>query len=65
MVNMILSFLRNLRFQQLFLLTLGLFVLDLIVPDVIPFIDELLLGLLTLLFAVWRKPKAKRLPPPD
>jgi hypothetical protein len=65
MVNVILSFLRNLRFRQLFLLTLGLFVLDLIVPDFIPFIDELLLGLLTLLFAIWRKPDSKRLPPPD
>ena len=65
MVNMILAFLANLRFKQLFLLTLGLFVLDLIVPDIIPFIDEILLGLLTLLFGMWRKPKSKRLPPPD
>lgn len=65
MVNVILSFLRNLRFKQLFLITLGLFVLDMIVPDFIPFIDELLLGLLTVLFGVWRKPKSQRLPPPD
>ena len=65
MVNMILSYLRNLRFRQLFLLTLGLFVLDLIVPDFIPFIDELLLGLLTFMFAIWRKPESQRLPPPD
>ena len=65
MVNVILGFLRNLRFQQLFLLTLLLFVVDLIIPDFIPFIDELLLGLLTLLFGIWRKPKSKHLPPPD
>jgi hypothetical protein len=65
MVNVILGFLRNLRFRQLFLLTLGLFMLDLIVPDIIPFIDELLLGLLTMLFAIWRKPESERLPPPD
>ena len=65
MVNMVLAFLRNLRFKQLFLLTLGLFVVDLFVPDFIPFIDELLLGLLTLMFGMWRKPESKRLPPPD
>jgi hypothetical protein len=35
------------------------------VPDFIPFIDELLLGLLTLLFATWRKPESRRLPPPE
>lgn len=45
----------RLRFPQLFLLTGLLFLLDLIVPDLIPFADEVLLGLLTLLFASWRK----------
>jgi hypothetical protein len=40
---------KTLRFKKLFLLTLLLFIGDLLVPDFIPLIDELLLGLLTLL----------------
>lgn len=46
---------RQLRFPYLFLLTAALFVADLLVPDAIPFADELLLGLLTLLLGNWRK----------
>lgn len=42
------------RFPTLLLITGGLFVLDLIVPDFIPFIDEILLGLATLIFARWK-----------
>jgi hypothetical protein len=53
----ILKFADRLRFRQLFLLTGSLFLLDLVIPDLIPFADELILGLLTLLFAAWRKPK--------
>lgn len=41
----------RLRFPYLFLLTAGLFVVDALVPDLIPFIDEILLGLGTLLLA--------------
>jgi len=44
----------KLRFPKLFLLTAGLFVADLIVPDFIPFVDEILLGLLTLLLGSLR-----------
>ncbi len=54
----ILKFAGKLRFRQLFLLTGALFVIDLVVPDMLPFVDEILLGLLTLLFASLRKPKA-------
>ncbi len=52
---MLLQWAGRLRFPQLFALTAGLFVVDLIVPDPIPFVDELLLGLLALLFANWRR----------
>lgn len=45
----------GLKFRQLFFLTLVLFLGDLLVPDFIPLIDELLLGLLTLLFGSIRK----------
>jgi Family of unknown function (DUF6116) len=53
--RLILDFAANLRFPQLFLVTLGLFVLDMIIPDVIPFADEILLGLVTLIAASIRK----------
>jgi hypothetical protein len=45
----------NLRFPTLFLLFALLTVLDFVVPDPIPFLDELGLALLTLLLAVWRE----------
>ncbi len=47
----ILRYAEDLRFPELFLVTLALFVVDLFVPDFIPFVDEILLGLVTLLFA--------------
>jgi len=45
----------RLRFPTLFLVALTLFAIDMVVPDPIPFVDEILLGLGTLLFASWRK----------
>jgi len=53
----------RLRFPKLLLLAGGVFVIDLISPDVIPFADEILLGLITLLLAMLKKPNQKsRLP---
>jgi|GEM_PF-794698 len=51
-VAMILNFAARLRFGQLFLLVAGLFLLDLIIPDIIPFADEILLGFFTLLLVL-------------
>ena len=49
----------TLRFPKLLAITAALFVIDLIFPDVVPFVDEILLGLISLLFASLRnKPKA-------
>lgn len=45
----------RLRFPWLLAFTALLFVASLAIPDPIPFLDELLLGLLTLVFAAWRK----------
>ncbi len=53
----------RLRFPQLFAITLILFVVDLIVPDMIPFADELLLGLATLLFGSWKKQRETKREP--
>ncbi|MDJ0805672.1 MAG: hypothetical protein QNJ78_02445 [Gammaproteobacteria bacterium] len=57
LTSSILKFADKLRFRQLFLLTAALFVIDLLIPDMLPFADELLLGLLTLLFGSLRKPQ--------
>lgn len=61
MLAPLLSFAARLRFPTLFLVTAGLFVLDVLVPDFIPFADEILLGLGTLLLASW---KNRNLPAP-
>jgi hypothetical protein len=45
----------GLRMPKLLALIATLFVVDLVVPDVIPLIDELLLGLGTLVLSNWRK----------
>ena len=42
-------FASRLKFPQLFAVALILFLLDLVIPDLIPFADEILLGLATLL----------------
>ena len=53
-------FVSGLSFPKLFLLVSGLFLLDLAVPDMIPFLDEIFLGALTVLFGTWRNRRASR-----
>lgn len=50
----ILGYASRLRFPTLFLVIAGLFVFDLIIPDFIPFLDEIMLGLGTVLLASWK-----------
>jgi hypothetical protein len=50
----LLRWLGRLSFPRLFMLTALLFVVDVVVPDIIPLADELLLGLGTLLLANWK-----------
>lgn len=45
----------QLRFPILFGIAAALFAIDLVVPDVIPFADEVLLGLATAMLATWKK----------
>lgn len=47
----------KLRFPTLFKIAAALFALSLLIPDPVPFLDELLLGLATLLFANWKNRK--------
>ncbi|KPN07788.1 DUF6116 family protein [Xanthomonas arboricola] len=48
----------TLRYPTLFKLAAALFLFDLVMPDPIPFLDELLFGLTTLLLANWKTRKA-------
>ncbi len=49
--SVIARFLGGLATPRLFLVALALFGLDLLIPDLIPFADEALLAILTLIFA--------------
>lgn len=53
----LLGFAQGLRFPYLFLLLLGLLVVNLLLPDPVPFIDELILAVATLLFSAWKRRK--------
>ncbi len=50
----------NLRFPVLVILLAAVTVLDVLIPDLIPFVDEIGLALLTLVLSRW---KARRTPP--
>jgi hypothetical protein len=56
----VVGYLSRLRFPTLFKITLGLFVLDLLLPDPIPFLDEIMMALVTLVLASW----GRSAPPP-
>lgn len=50
----------RLRFPKLLALTTVLFLADLIIPDLIPFVDELLLGLASAMLATLRDKRQVR-----
>lgn len=58
--GVLLRYAQGLRFPVLFLLMAGAFVVDLLLPDFIPFLDEILLGLATLALAAWKRRKEDR-----
>ena len=55
LLGQLLRFAAGLRFPRLLAVTAALFILDLLIPDMIPFADEILLGLLSLLLASLKK----------
>ena len=69
--TLITRFASRLRFPQLFVFAAVLFFIDLLIPDLIPFFDEILLGLVTLLLgslkndgaAQQQEPAAEEKPP--
>jgi hypothetical protein len=58
-------FLPRLRYPYLFLILGGLFLLDLVIPDPIPLVDELMLAMLTFLAATFTTRKDVVPPPRD
>lgn len=60
----ILRWFGKLSYPRLFLFTAALFVADTLIPDFIPFADELLLGLGTLLLANFKKARPQDGKPP-
>jgi hypothetical protein len=50
------AFLSRLQYRTLFLVAASLFALDLVIPDLIPFADEILLAIVTIVLSRLRKP---------
>ncbi|KAA3653779.1 MAG: hypothetical protein DWQ11_07320 [Proteobacteria bacterium] len=63
LIDALLNRVARLRFPQLFALTALLFIVDLLLPDPLPFADEILFGLLTVLFGSWKKRRGERARP--
>ena len=57
LAKLLIRFFSRLKFPWLFAITAMLFGFDLIVPDFVPFADELLLGLAALVLAGWKDRK--------
>lgn len=58
LLSPLLRWLGRLSYPRLFMIAAGLFVADVVIPDFIPFVDEILLGMGTLLLANWKNRKA-------
>ena len=48
----------GLRFPALFLILLTVTLADLAIPDIIPFVDEIILAALTAIFGLWKERRA-------
>ena len=53
----LIGYLESLRFPWLLLVTAGLFLANLFVPDALPFVDEILLALVTVLLGRLKRKK--------
>ncbi len=54
----------QLKSSTLLAIVASVFVLDLVIPDALPFIDEIVLGLITVLVARWQSRRVEPPPPP-
>lgn len=53
----LMGFASRLRFPTLFFMALGLWAINMVIPDPLPLIDEIVMGLLTLMLATWKTRK--------
>ncbi|MEM9388438.1 MAG: DUF6116 family protein [Pseudomonadota bacterium] len=53
-VSWLTGYASRLKFPKLLAVTAALFIIDVLIPDVVPFADELLLGLITAVLASLR-----------
>ena len=61
--SLIQEFASRLKYPQLFFIMAALFGLDLLIPDFIPFLDEILLGLGTVMLGMWKQDRFEGKPP--
>lgn len=54
----------GIRYPWLLAIVAGLFAIDLVVPDPVPLLDEVVLAVLTFLVASWRTRQDDERPPP-
>ena len=59
LIALFLTFANQLKYRNLFFFFFCLFLIDLFVPDFIPLIDEIILGLLAIILANWKKEKSE------
>jgi hypothetical protein len=59
LIAALVAYAARLRFPVLAGITAVLFLVDVVTPDPIPLVDELLLGLSAVLFSVWRKRRGR------
>jgi hypothetical protein len=60
----VVAYASRLRFPTLFKITLGLMLLSWLLPDPLPFLDEIATALAMLVLASWRQPKGQDATPP-
>ncbi len=70
LVGWLQGFAGQLKSSTLLAIVTSIFVLDLVIPDAVPFIDEIVLGIVTILVARWQgrrkeSPLAPKPPPKD
>ena len=59
------TFLETLKSSYLLMIVAGLFALDLVIPDVLPYVDEVVLFILTILVGRWKGWRREKPPPRD
>ena len=64
-VGWFLKYASNLKYPQLFKWICALFLIDLFIPDLVPFADEILLGLATMFLASRKKDRVTTEPQPQ